>query len=85
MGLGGRLGIALPGIPDACRRQSAVVPALERQARTGSARRATVRSAEPEPGADEPGHDCRLIGRLGIAYSRLSFRLDQRGGERWVR
>jgi hypothetical protein len=35
-------------------------PALERQARTGSARRATVRSAEPEPGADEPGHDCRL-------------------------
>jgi hypothetical protein len=37
-------------------------PALERRARTGSARRATF----PEPGADEPGHDRRLM--AGSAY-----------------
>ncbi len=51
---------------------------LENQARTGSARRATVRSAEPEPGADEPGHDWYLM--AGSRLATHGLRLSAPGG-----
>jgi hypothetical protein len=41
--------------------ESAEKPALESQARTGSARRATCEVCRAEPGVDEPGHDWRLM------------------------
>ena len=61
------------------------------QARTGSARRATCEVRRVEPGADEPGHDCRLIAQqrvpdlfvgLPVIVVRSGARSDECGAPR---